>query len=75
MPSASATGYRLSLCQAGDGLVPLPRCQQPRQILMKDTPLSQAEEKVVDPSRVLLQRPGAGGHARRAVILGSQQSS
>lgn len=55
-PRHSRTGHRLRPCQASDRLVPLPRRQQPGQILTKPPPLGQAEEEVVEPSRVVLQR-------------------
>ncbi|WUU43336.1 CHAT domain-containing protein [Streptomyces sp. NBC_00659] len=57
---AVAAGRRqlavLRPCQAGDRLVPLPRRQQPGQVLTKTPPLGQAEEEVIEPGRVPLQR-------------------
>ena len=55
-PRHPRTCHRFRPCQAGDRLVPLPRRQEPGQVLAKPSPLGQAEEEVVEPGRVLLQR-------------------
>src|SRR5262249_1812563 len=48
---------RLRPGQAGQRLVPVPRGQQPGQVLPKPAPLRQRREQVVEPGRVALQRP------------------
>ncbi len=59
-PRHPRTRRRLRPRQAGDRLVPVPWRQQSGQVLTKPPPLGQAEEEVVEPGRVLLQRPRRG---------------
>jgi site-specific DNA recombinase len=49
-------GHRLRPSQCGQRLVPVPRRQQPGQILPEPAPLRQPAEQVIKPGRVLLQR-------------------
>jgi site-specific DNA recombinase len=49
-------GHRLGSRQRGQRLVPVPRRQQPRQVLPEPPPLRQPAEQVIKPGRILLQR-------------------
>jgi hypothetical protein len=49
--------YRLGPGQRGQCLVPVPRREQPGQILAKPAPLRQGPEHVIEPGRIPLQRP------------------
>lgn len=71
-PRPPRAGDGLRPGQAGDRLVPLPRRQQPGQILTTTPPLSQAEEEIVEPGRALLQRPR---HRRTRTTSGHLQPS
>jgi hypothetical protein len=63
-------GHRLSPGQRGQRLVPVPRRQQPRQVLPEPPPLRHTSKKIIEPGRILLQRarrrrtgPMSGHHA------------
>jgi hypothetical protein len=49
-------GHRLRPGQRRQRLVPLPRTQQPRQVLPEPPPLRQRAEQVIKPGRIPLQR-------------------
>ena len=49
-------GHRLGPGQRGQRLVPVPRRQQPRQVLPEPPPLRQTAEQVIKPGRIPLQR-------------------
>ncbi len=49
-------GHRLGAGERGQRLVPVPRRQQPGQVLPEPPPLRQPAEQVIKPGRILLQR-------------------
>ena len=55
--SMARPGHRLSPGQRGQRLVPVPRSQQPGQVLPEPPPLRQRAEQIVKPGRIPLQRP------------------
>src|SRR6266566_4752403 len=49
-------GHRLSAGQRGQRLVPVPRRQQPGQVLPEPPPLRHTAKKIIEPGRIPLQR-------------------
>ena len=61
-------GHRLGPGQRGQRLVPVPRRQQPRQVLPEPPPLRQTAEQVINRAAYPSSGPGAAGQERCRVI-------